>query len=215
MGTAPRIAVVDYGAGNLRSVSKALERSGLEPEVTGKPAALRRADGVVLPGVGAFAEAVKNLRSAGLDEALRDSIESGTPYLGLCLGLQVLFDESDEHGLNAGLGLLPGRVELFGRRDRDGSALRVPHIGWNRVRFSGSHPMLEHMPQEDDFYFVHSYKAIPTTAADVVGRVDYGGDFAAAVARPSLFAVQFHPEKSQSAGKRLLDSYAAWVATCR
>jgi glutamine amidotransferase len=214
MTSAPRIAVVDYGAGNLRSVAKALARSGLEPEVSGDPAAVRGADAVVLPGVGAFADAVASLRAKGLDDAVRASIESGRPYLGLCLGLQLLFDESDEHGRNPGFGLLPGRVERFPARDVDGSPLRVPHIGWNLVGFDGSHPMLEGLPGEDYYYFVHSYRAMPAREEDTVGRVQYGGSFAAAVARDNAFAVQFHPEKSQSSGKRLLDAFAGWVRRC-
>jgi glutamine amidotransferase len=211
MPGAPIVAVVDYGAGNLRSVAKALERSQLEPRVVGDPAAVRSADGVVLPGVGAFADAVANLHEKGLDDAVRESMAAGRPYLGLCLGLQLLFDESDEHGVTAGLGILPGRVERFPERDADGSTLRVPHIGWNRVRFRGSHPMLEKLPAEDSYYFVHSYRVVAAREQDVVGIAEYGGDFAAAVATDRLFAVQFHPEKSQRAGRALLDAYAAWV----
>ena len=209
------IAVVDYGAGNLRSVAKALERSGLEVEVTADPAAVRRADGVVLPGVGAFADGMANLRAKGLDEAVRESIVAERPYLGLCLGLQLLFEASDEHGSTTGLGLLPGRVERFPDRDASGGLLRVPHIGWNTVRFCGEHPMLEPLPREDCYYFVHSYRAVPARRELAAGWTDYGGEFAAAAAIGNVFAVQFHPEKSQSAGKRLLDAYAAWVGTCR
>ena len=212
MNASPRIAVVDFGAGNLRSVAKALERSGLDPDVTADPAVVSRADGVVLPGVGAFADAVASLAKTGLDDAVRDRLAAQRPYLGLCLGLQVLFDEGDEHGVTPGLGILPGRIERFPDRTPDGAPLRVPHIGWNSVKFSGNHPMLSKLPDEDCFYFVHSYRAIPDRASDVVGRVDYGGEFAAAVAREGMFAVQFHPEKSQSAGRRLLDAYAFWVA---
>lgn len=211
MSSAPIIAVVDYGAGNLRSVAKALERSKLEPRVVGDPAAVRSADGVVLPGVGAFADAIVNLREKGLDDAVRESMAAGRPYLGLCLGLQLLFDESDEHGVTSGLGILPGRVERFAERDADGSVLRVPHIGWNRVRFRGSHPMLDNLPAEDCYYFVHSYRVLAAREEDAVGVAEYGGDFAAAVATDRLFAVQFHPEKSQRAGRALLDAYAAWV----
>jgi glutamine amidotransferase len=210
----PRVAIVDYGAGNLRSVSKALERSGLRVEVCGDPSSLREADGVVLPGVGAFADAATSLRARGLDEAITEAIEMGRPYLGLCLGLQLLFEESDEHGSNPGFGLLPGRIERFGERNGDGRVLRVPHIGWNSVRFQGSHPMLKGLPREDCFYFVHSYRAVPRDPSQVVGTTDYGGDFAAAVAKDSAFAVQFHPEKSQSSGKRLLDAYSDWIASC-
>jgi glutamine amidotransferase len=214
MSAPPRIAVVDFGAGNLRSVAKALERSGLDPDITADPAAVRRADGVVLPGVGAFADAVTNLSATGLDDAVRDQLASQRPYLGLCLGLQVLFDEGDEHGVTPGLGILSGRIERFPDRTPDGEQLRVPHIGWNTVKFSGDHPMLSRLPDEDCFYFVHSYRAIPNRASDVVGRVDYGGEFAAAVAREGMFAVQFHPEKSQSAGRRLLDAFAFWISEC-
>ncbi len=214
MSAPPRIAVVDFGAGNLRSVAKALERSGLIPDITADPAAVRRADGVVLPGVGAFADALKSLSTAGLDDAIRDRLATRRPYLGLCLGLQVLFDEGDEHGLTQGLGILPGRIERFPDKTPDGEQLRVPHIGWNTVKFSGDHPMLAKLPDEDCFYFVHSYRAIPDRTSDVVGRADYGGEFAAAVAREGMFAVQFHPEKSQSAGRRLLDAFAFWVSEC-
>ena len=214
MSALPRIAVVDFGAGNLRSVAKALERSGLIADITADPAAVRRSDGVVLPGVGAFADAVANLSQTGLDDAVRERILARRPYLGLCLGLQVLFDEGDEHGVTPGLGILPGRIERFSDRTPEGEPLRVPHIGWNTVKFSGEHPMLARLPDEDCFYFVHSYRAIPDRTSDVAGRVDYGGEFAAAVAREGLFAVQFHPEKSQSAGRRLLDAFAFWVSEC-
>jgi glutamine amidotransferase len=214
MSAPPQIAVVDFGAGNLRSVAKALERSGLIPDITADPAAVRRADGVVLPGVGAFADAVANLSTTGLDDAVRDRLAARRPYLGLCLGLQVLFDEGDEHGVTPGLGILPGRIERFSDRTPEGEQLRVPHIGWNTVKFSGEHPMLSKLPDEDCFYFVHSYRAIPDRASDVVGRADYGGEFVAAVAREGMFAVQFHPEKSQSAGRRLLDAFASWVSEC-
>jgi glutamine amidotransferase len=213
MSRSPVIAVVDYGAGNLRSVAKALERSGLDARVVGDPAAIRNADGVVLPGAGAFADAITNLREKGLDDAVREAITAGRPYLGLCLGLQLLFDESDEHGVNRGLELLRGRVERFSERAADGTRVRVPHIGWNRVRFSGAHPMLAKLPPDDCYYFVHSYRAVPSDPATSVGVADYGGDFTAAVAADGIFAVQFHPEKSQGAGKQLLDAYASWVCS--
>ncbi len=214
MSATPRIAVVDYGAGNLRSVAKALTRSGLTPDVTEDPAAVRRADAVVLPGVGAFADAVAKLKSSGLEDAIRDALEARRPYLGLCLGLQVLFEEGDEHGVTPGLGILPGRVERLPDRTTNGTPLRVPHIGWNSVKFSGEHPMISKLPAEDCFYFVHSYHAIPSCSSAVVGSVDYGGEFVAAVAGEGVFAVQFHPEKSQSAGRRLLDAFAFWIAQC-
>jgi len=214
MPTKPRIAVVDYGAGNLRSVAKALVRSNLEAVVTADPKEVRGADAIVLPGVGAFADAVANLKSSGLGDAIRESLAAGRPYLGLCLGLQVLFEEGEEHGVTPGLGLLPGRVVRFPDKTPSGEAMRVPHIGWNTVKFSGDHPMISKLPAEDTFYFVHSYYAAPSCESDIVGRVDYEGEFAAAVARSRLLAVQFHPEKSQSSGRRFLDAFASWVAEC-
>lgn len=214
MSAAPRVAVVDYGSGNLRSVARALERSGLVPDVTGDPAAVRRADAVVLPGVGAFADAAASLRAKGLDDAVRETLEAQRPYLGLCLGLQLLFEESDEHGRHAGFGVLPGRVTRF-PRETEAGPLRVPHIGWNEVRFAGDHPLCQALPERDYFYFVHSYRPEPDDVGPVVGWTEYGGRFASAVGTPHLFAVQFHPEKSQSAGRRLLDAFAGWIAQCR
>jgi glutamine amidotransferase len=205
--SSPRVAVVDYGAGNLRSVAKALERSALAVEVTADATALRHYDAIVLPGVGAFADAMASLRAKGIGEAVQSAIASGKPYLGLCLGLQLLFESSDEHGLTPGLGVLRGRVERFPVQH----PLRVPHIGWNQVRWRGAHPITARLPREDAYYFVHSYRAVDADPAEVAGVTDYGGEFASAVARGNVFAVQFHPEKSQSAGKRLLDAFAAWL----
>jgi glutamine amidotransferase len=211
MSRSPSVALVDYGAGNLRSVAKALERSGLRVEVTSDGGRVLAAEALVLPGVGAFADAVAALRGGGLDSAVRESIAKGRPYLGLCLGLQLLFEEGEEHGVTPGWGVLPGRVERFPASGPDGRRLRVPHIGWNEVRFSGSHPMLAKLPERDFFYFVHSYRPVPRSAEQVVGTCEYGGEFAAAVAAGNVFAVQFHPEKSQRAGHRLLDAFAGWV----
>jgi glutamine amidotransferase len=208
--TSPRIALVDYGAGNIRSVAKALERSELAVEVTADAAALAHYDALVVPGVGAFADAMASLRAKGIGDALGRAIEGGKPYLGLCLGLQVLFESSDEHGMTAGLGVLRGRVERFPADH----PLPVPHIGWNQVRWRGDHPVAQQMPREDAYYFVHSYRVVGADPARVAGVTDYGGEFASAVARANVFAVQFHPEKSQSAGKRLLDAFAAWLRAC-
>ncbi len=221
----PRIALVDYGAGNLRSVAKALEQSDMEPVITGDPAVVRDADGVLLPGVGAFRDAVNALKNAGLTDAIRNVTEHGRPYLGICFGLQLLFDEGEEHGTTQGLGILSGKVTRFPDKDENGDALIVPHIGWNEVVFDRgqdggqnggqAHPMLEALPERDVYYFVHSYRPEPTDESLIVGRSNYGGSFCAAVARDNVFAVQFHPEKSQSAGKRLLDAYRAWLEASR
>jgi len=212
MATLPHIAVVDYGYGNLRSVAKALEACSLRVEVTSDPAGLVRADAVVLPGVGAFKDAIEGLAARGLDRAVVKAIESGKPYLGLCLGLQLLFDEGHEHGVTRGFGILPGIVTHFGELEGAGRPLCVPHIGWNEVTFTGSHPLLAALPPRDHYYFVHSYRALPADESHVVGRTDYGGPFASAVAKEGIFAVQFHPEKSQSAGHRMLEAFAACVA---
>lgn len=214
----PRIALVDYGAGNIRSVAKALERSELEPIVTSDPAVVQGADGVLLPGVGAFRDAVCRLEDVGLADAIRKVTDHGRPYLGICFGLQLLFEEGEEHGTTRGLGVFRGKVTRFPNEVKDASGasrpLRVPHIGWNEVRYVGNHPMIERLPERDVYYFVHSYRPEPTDVESVVGFADYGGRFAAAVARDNIFAVQFHPEKSQAAGKRLLDAYRQWLEAC-
>ncbi len=210
-----RVAVVDYGAGNLRSVAKALEAADLDVVVSADPVVVRGADGVVLPGVGAFRDAVIQLRESGLEDAVKEAVEAQRPYLGLCFGLQLLFEEGDEHGLTRGFGLLGGRVERFPKTDASGAPLRVPHIGWNEVRWSAGHPMTEHLPAQQFFYFVHSYRPVPSDASIIAGRTDYGGEFASAVATDRLFATQFHPEKSQRAGHELLVAYRRWVESAR
>lgn len=215
MSASLAVALLDYGSGNVRSVAKALERSGFRVTLTDDPKVVVGADGVVLPGAGAFRDAAEALAARGLSDAVRESIAAGRPYLGLCLGLQLLFEEGHEHGTTKGLGLLRGRVTRFAETGADGAPRRVPHIGWNEVRFRGSHPMLAGLPASDCFYFVHSYRPEGVDPGCVVGTTDYGGDFVSAVAQERMFAVQFHPEKSQAAGKRLLDAYAAWVASCR
>lgn len=207
----PKIALVDYGAGNLRSVAKALERSNLTPVVTSDPSVVRSADGVLLPGVGAFRDAAQALEAAGLSDAIRDVTTNGRPYLGICFGLQLLFDEGTEHGITPGLGQLAGRVTRFPDKDESGDPLLVPHIGWNEVVYEGDHPMIQALPERDIYYFVHSYRPEPKDESIIAGRANYGGSFAAAVAKDNVFAIQFHPEKSQAAGKRLLDAYRVWL----
>ncbi len=196
------IAVVDSGSGNLRSVEKALARVGGRPIVTSDPDVVRRADRIVVPGQGAFADCIRALAERGLDAALREVIASGRPYFGICLGLQILFDQSEEHGPVPGLGVLPGRVVRFSSAER-----KVPHIGWNQVRQGSSEPLMAGIADGTYFYFVHSYHAVASDPSDVALWCDYGGSFAAAVRRDNLFACQFHPEKSQAAGLRLLANF--------
>jgi glutamine amidotransferase len=201
------IAVVDYGMGNRRSVEKALEHVGARAVVTNDHTDLRAADGLIVPGVGAFPRAMDNLRALGLDELLRERVAEGVPLLGICLGMQLLFDDSVERGGAAGLGLLPGRVKAL-RAD----GLKVPHIGWNLVRFERDSALTDGLPGECAFYHVHTFAPVPAEPGDVLGRSEYGAPFASVVARNSLFGVQFHPEKSSAHGLRLLENFAAICA---
>lgn len=198
------LAVVDYEMGNLRNVAKAFEHLGRSVEVTGDPERLMVAEGIVLPGVGAFGDCMANLRQRGLVEPLCFLIASGRPYLGICLGLQVLFDESDEFSTTRGMGVLRGCV----RRFRQG--LKVPHMGWNQLRFARRSPIFYGIDDEAYFYFVHSYYVVPSDENVIAGRTDYGELFTSAVWRDNVFGVQFHPEKSQTLGLRLLENFAAY-----
>ena len=196
-----KLVVVDYGAGNLRSVAIALKRLGLNPVVTSEPQAVRTADALVLPGVGAAADTMSNLARRHLVEPIREYIASGRPFLGICMGLQVLFSVSEEGGEHHCLDILPGRV----RRLPDG--LKVPHMGWNRVRQRCPHPIFDGIPDGALFYFVHSYYAHPEDAAVVIGETDYGVSFPAIVAKDNIVATQFHPEKSAESGLRLYENF--------
>jgi glutamine amidotransferase len=201
------IAVIDIGSGNLRSVEKAIAKVGGSPVVTGDPDVVRRAPRVVMPGQGAFGHFAGAIKERGLEQALHEFIASGRPYLGICLGLQVLYEESEEHGPVAGLGLLPGKVVRFPDPDPAGP-LKVPHMGWNQVRVHGDpDPLLAGIPDEAYFYFVHSYYVAPDDRDTVALTCEYGVEFAAAVRRDNLFACQFHPEKSQKHGLQLLANF--------
>lgn len=199
------IALIDCGRGNLRSVERALAAAGAEPVRTSDPDVVRAADKVVVPGQGAFADAMEALRQAGLDEAIREAITGGRPYFGICLGLQLLFDESDEHGPVPGLGILPGRVE----RLSGAGGLKVPHIGWNQVAQSAADPLVDDLADGRYFYFVHSYAVVPADPDSVVLRCEYGEPVVAAVRSGNVFACQFHPEKSQRAGIALLRRFVS------
>jgi glutamine amidotransferase len=196
------IAIIDYGMGNLLSVEKAFKKVGAEVIVTRDPGALHGADRIVLPGVGAFGDAMKNIQRRGQVDAIREEVASGKPFLGICLGLDLLFEESDEHGLHQGLGLLPGRVELLPTK------LKIPHIGWNRVLIRKESHLLKGIPNESFFYFVHSYAVVPQEESDILCTTDYGCEFVSAIERGNIAACQFHPEKSSSVGLRLLENFA-------
>ncbi len=201
------IAVVDAGLGNLRSVEKALAHVGAAVRITADPREVAHAERVVVPGQGAFGDCGRALaRDAPLGRAIVAAIAAGKPYLGICLGLQILFDESEEAPGCRGLGLFAGRVARI-PATVGGARLKVPHMGWNAVKPTGEHPLLE---IEQPFYFVHSYHALPRDPSIVAAVADYGAGITAAVARANVFAVQFHPEKSQRAGLALLARFLAW-----
>ena len=201
----PNIVIIDYESGNLRSVARAVERAGVTPQVTGDAAALAGADGVILPGVGSGPAAMAALQSRRLAGPLLDYIAGGRPFLGVCLGLQLLLEATDE-GDAACLGLVPGRV----RRLPDG--LKVPHMGWNTVRFQRDHPLWAGIPQDSHFYFVHSYYADPVAQEHVAGRTEYGRPFCSIYARDNVVATQFHPEKSGDTGLRIYANFVRQVA---
>jgi glutamine amidotransferase len=207
----PWIGVVDYGMGNRRSVQKALERAGARASITRDRDALRECDGLVVPGVGAFPQAMRNLRDLGLSDLIRSRAHEAVPLLGICLGMQVLFESSEELEPARGLGLLDGDVT-----DLETGGLRVPHIGWNDVRFERPSPLTAGLPAAGcPFYHVHSLTPRPRDPADVVGTTEYGERFATIVERGNVFGVQFHPEKSSAHGLRLLANFVALCAAGR
>jgi imidazole glycerol-phosphate synthase subunit HisH len=201
------IAILDYGAGNLRSVAKALETVGTTPILTDDPSVVASADGLVVPGQGSAVDAMRNLKRLGLAEPLKRYVASGRPFLGVCLGEQVIFESSEEGAGVTCLGLIPGKV----RRLPGGQ--KVPQIGWNTVRIRQAHSLLEGVPDDSYFYFVHSYYVDPTDPVDVVGETEYGVTFASIVSHGNVFATQFHPEKSAGIGLRIYRNFARLVAS--
>ncbi len=201
------IAVVDFGGGNLGSLVSALRRRGAEFVVTGEPEEIARADAAILPGDGAFAATMRALEERGLDASVRETIASGRPFLGICVGMQILYSRSHEHGQSEGLGIFPGTIERFDR------APRVPHMGWNQLERLTDHPFVEGLGADDYAYFLHSYRA---DVDDVtVCAATHGERFAAIVARENVMGTQFHPEKSQRTGAKLLDNFIRIARTCR
>jgi glutamine amidotransferase len=207
----PEIVVVDYDAGNLRSVQRALEAVGQRPLVTSDPRAVERAEALVLPGVGSAQDCMRKLVARDLAEPLKDYAASGRPFLGVCVGLQLLFDGSEEGGGVECLGILPGMVRRFENRD----GLKVPQIGWNAVTLKYDHPLLVGIPGGTYFYFVHSYYADPADAEVTLAQAEYGVDFAAIVARENVVATQFHPEKSADMGLRIYANFGRIAAGSR
>jgi glutamine amidotransferase len=208
------IAIIDYGMGNLRSVQKAFEKNGAAARIVPFPRDLANARGIVLPGVGAFGQAMNNLRAIGWDAALREAVQRGVPFIGICLGMQLLFESSDEMGQHEGLGILHGEVKRFT------GDLKIPQMGWNQIHVRAIHPgtdrqgrcespLLRDVPNDSYAFFVHSYYCAPRDAEIALATTDYGIEFASVVGDKNVFGAQFHPEKSQSVGLKMLENFAA------
>jgi|TARA_B110000240_G_scaffold190386_1_gene231498 glutamine amidotransferase len=205
------IAVIDYGMGNLRSVQKALEHVGAKVIVTNDPKLIISADSVVLPGVGAFKDCMANLTQLKLVDPIRKFIDGGKPFLGICLGLQVLFEESEEYGPVAGLGILPGKVLKFtsaSSETKGGPPIKIPHIGWNNIEVKKKVPLFDKLGTESYFYFVHSYYVVPEDQSMVATVTNYGVEFVSGIQYRNIYAFQFHPEKSQTVGLSLLERFS-------
>lgn len=206
------IAIIDYNAGNLTSVRLALEYIGVECEITNDPARILSAERVIFPGVGAAAEAMRNLRELGLHEPIREVVAKGTPFLGICLGTQIIFEHSDEDGGVDCIGLVPGAVKRFTPSD---PMCKIPQIGWNAVELRGEHPVFEGVENESEFYFVHSYYPSPSDDSFIVGETEYADvRFTSVVGKGNLVATQFHPERSGRIGLRLLRNFSKWDWKC-
>lgn len=203
-----KITIIDYGVGNFRNVQKAFQAVGADAQITDSVATAAAAQVVVLPGVGAFGDAIGNLRARKLDRPVLDAVRAGKPVLGICVGLQLMFDESEEMGHHTGLGILPGKIVRFPE-----SELVVPHMGWNQIHPLRQHLLLAGIRDGDFAYFAHSYYARPHNPGDVLGRTDYGIEYASVVGRDNVCAIQFHPEKSQRVGMQILKNFVEFART--
>lgn len=202
------ITIIDYGMGNLRSVQKGFERVGLAAQVTSDPEVVAKAERLVLPGVGAFPDCIHNLRAGGFVEPIQAHIASGRPFLGICLGLQLLFSESEEFGSHQGLGIIPGKVVRFPAGMKEGNEeLKVPHMGWNRIALCRPSPLYQGIAAGSFVYFVHSYYVVPNDAAVVATETDYGINYCSSIWHENVVATQFHPEKSQAIGLKMLENF--------
>jgi len=202
--------IIDYDAGNLRSVQRACREVGVNAEITADPDALRGADRIIFPGVGAAGSAMRSLKARGMDQALREAIDTGTPVLGICLGLQISLEHSEENDTDT-LGLIPGRVRRFAF---DRADLKVPHMGWNEVRVVRPHPLLAGVEPGDEFYFVHGYYPEPAEPDETFAITDYEIEFACALGRGNYFGMQCHPEKSGRVGLGVLERFGRWDGSC-
>lgn len=205
------IAIVDYGAGNLTSVQRALNRLNIRSFITRDPSFIIEADRIIFPGVGAAGKAMQTLVATGIDEALKTAFYEGTPILGICLGIQIIMERSEEDNVKC-LGIIPGEVKRFPEelRDKNGDRLKVPHMGWNKMALKKSHPLFKDISPEHEFYFVHSYYARPKEEGHIVAETEYGIIFCSVAARNNFVAVQFHPEKSGRPGLKILENFCHW-----
>jgi len=197
------IAIIDYGMGNIRSVEKGFQKAGADVKVTQDPRDINNADGVVLPGVGAFRDCMKGLEDLNLSNAVIETIKKGKPFLGICVGLQILFSESEEFGNSRGLDIFKGRVVRFQSKD-----LKIPQMGWNQLNIINSNALFKGIPDKSYFYFVHSYYVVPEDKGIISTTTDYGIEFTSSVCRDNVYAVQFHPEKSQTLGLKVLENFS-------
>ncbi len=206
------ISIIDYKAGNLTSVLRAITYLGYEALITADPETILSSERIIFPGVGAAGAAMNRLKETGIDQVLKEYFHKGNPFLGICLGSQIIFEESEEDNGTECLGLLSGKVKRFtpDLKDDDGSTIKIPHMGWNKIKLLSEHPILKDIPQEAEYYFVHSYYPAPSKEELILGTTKYGIDFASAVFCNNLVAFQFHPEKSGRPGLKILDNFCIW-----